>query len=314
MAQAKGFKSRLVMDFETAFGMDPESPSGLIMPIKTSSIRATRNLIEDTTIRDNRNPAQPAKGNLAVGGTVVVPVDLRAFGWWLKAMFGAPITTGAGPYTHVFKVGDGQPSLVLEQGYTDIGKYEKFNGCKISSMSMSMGGDGELSASIEIMGAKSLKGDAPYDDTPAAISLSKFNQFQLTAKEGGANIATLTSVDLTINNNLDGNQYLIGGQGTRGDIPEGLIQISGNVKGLFTDFALYTKASAGTESSLQFKFINGAYSLQIDMSEIMYEENSPAIEGPTGILMDLNYRAYFDDHADGSAIVVTLVNDIPSYA
>jgi hypothetical protein len=33
-------------------------------------------------------------------GDVVVPIDPEAFGFWLKAAFSEPITSGAGPWTH----------------------------------------------------------------------------------------------------------------------------------------------------------------------------------------------------------------------
>ncbi len=48
-----------------------------------------------------------------------IEIDSEAFGFWLKATFGAPTTTGTspGPYTHVFQTGNWTlPSMALEIG------------------------------------------------------------------------------------------------------------------------------------------------------------------------------------------------------
>ena len=34
---------------------------------------------------------------MTADGDVVVPIDAEAFGFWLKAAFGDPVTTGTGP-------------------------------------------------------------------------------------------------------------------------------------------------------------------------------------------------------------------------
>lgn len=314
MAQARGRKAQLLLDFETTFGQDPASPVGIKMPFNTCGLRASQNLIEDNTIRNTRNPAMPNRGNIDVAGDIVIPVDQIAIGYWLKAIFGAPITSGASaPYTHEFKPGDIQPSLVLERGFTDIGVYEKFNGCKISRFSATFGGDGELAATLGIMGAKQIIGAAPYDATPTEIVLTKFYNFQAAIEEGGATIAIVTQASLDINLALDGDQYTIGSNGIRGDIPEGIIQISGTLTALFQDQNLLNKAVAGTESSLKITLTAGTNSLEFFLPEIQYERTSPAVEGPAGIRIELPYRAYYQDAADGAAIVATLVNSQATY-
>ena len=41
--------------------------------------------------------APPVKDAVTADGEVVVPLDAEAFGFWLKAAFGDPATTGTGP-------------------------------------------------------------------------------------------------------------------------------------------------------------------------------------------------------------------------
>lgn len=314
MAQARGRRSYTLIDFETTFGTDPASPNGILVPFNTNSIKASQNLTEDNTIRNRRDPAMPNRGNVDVTGDVVIPVDQIAIGYWLKAMFGNPVTTGTGLYTHKYTLGDTQPSMVIEKGFTDIGVYEKFNGCKVSRFSIEVGGDGELTATVGIMGAKHSLEDTAYDSSATELTLTKFNQFQASIKEGGTAIAIVTRCSLEIDFGLDGDQYVIGSQGTREDIPEGLAQASGSLTALFKDSTLLDKAIAGTETSLEISFTDGTNSLKFLLPEIMFERTSPTIDGPAGVRVELPFRNYYENATEGSSIVVELSNSHASYA
>jgi hypothetical protein len=314
MSQARGRKGQLVIDFESSFGVTPGTPNGIRLPMNSSKIVSKQNMIESNTIRNNRNPIAPSLGNVDVSGTVVVPMDVTAIGYWLKAIFGPPVTTGTGPYVHTFKPGDTQPSLVMEQGFTDISVFELFNGCKVNKFSLTLGGGNELTASIDIIGAKEAIGSVSFDATPVDNDLKRFNDFQGTVKEGGAAIAILTQMVLDIQCNLDNSLYCIGSNGMRGDIPEGLLQVSGSITAMFQDSVLLNKAISGTESSLEMTFTNGADILKITMPELIYERNSPGIEGPKGVLINLPFRAYYDNSVEQAAIIAVLTNTKNSYA
>ena len=314
MTQAKGYKAQLVADFETVFGQTPGTVNAVKLPIVSSQLKSKQNFIDSSVITGRRDPAEPAKGNIDLTGTVVVPVDEVAIGYWLKAMFGAPATSGsADPYMHVFKTGDTQPSLVLEQGFTDIRVYELFNGCKVNKFSLTLGGDAELTASIDLMGAMETIRSASFAGSPANISLAKYNNFQASIKESGANIATVSNVSLNMEFGLAGDSYAIGGNGCRTGIPEGLLKITGNLKAFFEDQSLLNKAMQGTESSLSLKLTNMQHSLELLLPEIVFERNSPGIEGAKGILIDLPFRAYCNNNPENTAIMVTLVNSQAAY-
>ncbi|MBP2656006.1 MAG: hypothetical protein H6Q73_3575, partial [Firmicutes bacterium] len=231
MSRAKGYNSQLAFGYETTYGATPTSPTGYNMPFNQSKIAVTQNLIESSTIRGRRDKEQPAVGNIDVSGSIVVPIDQIGIGFWLAAMFGSPTTTGSSdPYTHVFKVTDSQPSMILEQQYPDITAYEMFNGCKVNRFSFTYGGDKELTANIDILGAKRTVGSASFDSTLTDISLLKFSNFQGTIEEGGSQLAIVTEASLNIDFGLDANTYAIGGGGYRTSLPEGFLQVSGNIK------------------------------------------------------------------------------------
>lgn len=314
--QSRGFRGQLLMDFESQFGANPAIKNAVKMPFNSFNVGVNQNLTEDNTIRNRRDPAKPGRGNIDVSGQVVVPVDPVIFGYWLKALFGAPTTEGVdGPYTHVFKPGDDQPSFLLDKGFTDISQYELLNGCKISQLSMTIGGDGELTSSIDVMGAKSVFGNTSYSTTFEDIPLIKFGQFQSSLLEGDIDIAIITQADFTINASLDGNQYVIGSKGKRGDIPEGIMQISGNLTALFKDRQLLDKAIQGVNTSLTFGFedeLTGD-SLEFLFPEVEFGSSSPTIEGPQGVVVTLPWRAFYKSNSHGAAVVATLLNNHENY-
>ena len=163
---AVGARTKVLMDVETSYGVAPTTPGGVLLPINSFSLKPSRAKNTPGTLTGRYDPAEPFDGNLEVSGGVVVPVDARAFGHWLRAMFGAPATTGTGepaaaPFTHVWKSNKDMPSLVMQATYGDI--YGQFVGCKVSSLAMQAGGDGELTATVNMLGRDADYVDADYN-------------------------------------------------------------------------------------------------------------------------------------------------------
>ncbi|GMB00234.1 phage tail tube protein [Pelosinus sp. IPA-1] len=314
MSQAQGAQGRLVFDYESSFGQNPTTKAGKVLPFNTLDVKSKQNMKDLATITGTRNPVAPAPGNISVDGNIVVPVDEAGIGYWLKGLFGNPVTTGsADPYQHVFKIGTTQPSMVLEKGFTDIGQYALLNSCKISSFKVGFGGEDELTASMTIMGAKEALSSTPYMTNPSNIVLSRFTNLQASIEEGGAAIATITKGDFTIDAGLDGTQYTIGNGGLRSDIPAGIYKISGNITALFDGATLLEKALTGTKSSLKVKFSANNHSLEFLFPEITYERSTPGITGPAGVLITLPFHAFYQSNTDNSAVKATLVNSVASY-
>ncbi|MGD9504564.1 MAG: phage tail tube protein [Syntrophobacteraceae bacterium] len=315
MSEARGFKASLLGGVrESAFGVSPGAIDATALPIVSSGIKASRNTINTSVLRGRRDPAKPFRGNVDVAGDVVVPVDRIAIGYWLQMLLGDPTTTGTSTYTHTFKVGDSQPSWVLEHAYDDVGVYLRYNGCKASTFKIDVGGDGELTATFGVMGAGEIIGSSSMDSSPSVLSYNVFNQFDAAIQEGGATSAIITNASISINNNLDGSIYVIGGGGKRARLPEGMIEVTGSVKALFDDSTLLTKATNGTESALSITFTSGSYSLNFLIQELMLEQSSPGISTPGGLFVELNFTGYYEDGAAGSSFQATLVNNHAAYA
>jgi len=315
---ARGYKTQCLLDFEESFGTAPSTPAGKILPINSFGVNVSRNKNSAETLTGRRDPVEPFDGDVEVSGDVVVPVDLRAFPWWLKLLMGAPATTeDTGVYTHVFKVSDTTPSGILQcQFGTDPLSYGLFNGAKVSSLSMTVGGDEELTATLSIAGRNAVYSTTNYDSSATPVTLKRLNNFQAQLKRNGSNFATVTQLDLTIDNGLDTSIRTIGGEGMVYDIPEGIMNVSGTMTALFTGLDLIEEAKNSTEMSLEVGVeIDASNSFKILFPEVQAQYQGPQVEGATGITVEFPFVAYFNnDTTNNSCVVITVKNDVASYA
>lgn len=218
-------------------------------------------------------------------------------------------------WSHEFTVPDSMPSLWVDKGFTNISQYFLQTGLRASTWSLSVGGDGELTQTIGFLGANEARDTSEYDSDHVIVAMKRFNMFQAALAEGGATLTTnkAKALALDFGFGLDGDQYCIGDQGVRGDLPEGSMEIGGTLTALFEDETLLAKGEDIVESSLALTFTRGHYSLGISIEELQYEATSPPIDGPQGVLQELKFEGYWADGASGSGVVVTLVTDIKTY-
>lgn len=309
MSHQTGAGASVLIGIESAF--DTIATAGFVMPVNSCTVRGSKNQTTPATIRGDFNPAEPFDGNESVSGQVVVPVDSIAFWYWLQVAFGDPTTAGTGPYTHTYKAGTTRSSFTLEHQFTELGtaKYFQYTGCKISGMSMSAGGDGELIATLDIVGAQETIATSSFDASPTSLTLGVLKNSHLAMTEGGSTISNATSIDFNVNFNLDASNYVIGGGGVLGSLPDGVYSVTGNLSTLFEDTTLLEKGINGTESAIVMTFTNGSTSiLEITFPELKYTQNSPGIEGPQGILVSLPFAGFYDDNADATSVKMVITN------
>lgn len=384
MSQARGSKAKMGYMVETTFATMPTTPALNLLYFENESLQEKINTITSQIIRDSRNPVAPVRGNRDVSGSIKTQLCPN-IGTLLRAALGANTTTGAGsPYTHTMKVGD-LPSLLFEKGFTDLGKYLLYLGCKVSGMTLNAKAEGYQDITFNLMGsfeAQALKydaqsgnftvgntvtggtstntglikgdndggtsgflslintsgdfqndealtdggtGAATCDGTLGSASIdtsytdnghSPFDGFSIgTLQEGGSDVAVVKDVEITLDNDLDGDNYVIGGGGIRRSLPEGIVKVSGTINALFEDLTMFNKALRFTETSLKIIWKHGTgagtagnESLELLIPEMKFSRETPVIEGPKGILYRGPFEAYYSDSSEASAIQIILKN------
>jgi len=318
MAQALGSLGQILIQEETTFKTTPTADAKLLY-FTDESLTLKRNLHSSASIRGNRNPVKPSRGNVDVSGDI--SMQLQAFpGLVWKAVLGSVSTTGTGPYVHTFSIGSSVPSLVVEKGFTDINQYFLYNGCKINSCSLSFTTEGFQMVKFSVIGAKETTSSSSYDATPTNNGEQNFDGFAVsTIEEGGSSIGIVNALDITIENNIDGNSYVIKGSGERYSLPVGKVKVTGTIKALFEDLTLYNKAINSTETSIKIAFTNGTGDgsagneyIEFYIPELIYSPQAPEISGETGVLVTLPFEAYYDNSTEATAIQIVLKNTEPT--
>jgi hypothetical protein len=303
MPQPSGTNCVVAIFDETTYATDPGAPDGQMLYVVSSGVRPQQNLQDSNTLTGARARARPTRGNIDVSGSIEVELSAENHGKLLKHAMGLVNTTGAGPYTHVLTLGALPVGMAIEHDYSSAisgaGRYEKFNGCRVSSFSVSIPTEGAVTASFDIRGAKSTLGATALDGTLTDTGHTPFSSFQASILEGGIPIATVTAVELQVNNDLDDSVFAIGGQGTRRALPEGFASVTGQITALFEDASLLNKALNDTASSLKLTLSRGTgvgtagnESIEIEVQNLVYELTGPGVPGPRGLQLQMPFRAY----------------------
>ena len=222
-----------------------------------------------------------------------------------EAVFSASQTGAAAGDMVVYNSGDS--TCYLKSGATDTWKVATKRDGNIAPA--------DITASTVGAVLENAAYDGDTDDAVYVVPTDRFENSHVTAEEGGGAISTFKNIGYTINNDLDGDQFVIGGGGVRGGLPEGIAGVGGTIEAVFEDQTILEKAMNGTESSLSaiLTHTTATRTLTLYAPEIRYSEQTPPITGPAGIVMTLDFESYYSDGADESAIVATLVNGHPSY-
>ena len=86
MARAQGARAQMALAYETVYGTPPVSGFRL-MPFARATLGAEQPLLESELLGYGRDPLAPIKDAVTADGEVVIPIDVEAFGYWLKAAF-----------------------------------------------------------------------------------------------------------------------------------------------------------------------------------------------------------------------------------
>ena len=186
MARAQGARAQMALAFETTYGTPPTG-GFTKMPFASTTLGAEQPLLNSELLGYGRDPLAPIKDAVTADGDVVVPLDAEAFGFWLKAAFGAPTTTGTGPWTHEFQSGAWTlPSLSIETGMPEVPRYAMYSGCVLDQITWQMQRSGLLTATARLVAQGETVGTTTSAGTPAALELKRFGHFNGSITRNGS--------------------------------------------------------------------------------------------------------------------------------
>ena len=314
MARAYGANAQLLGKFETVYGT---SPSGNYMkfPFVSSELGSEQGLIASDLLGQGRDPYAPIRDVIRVEGNIVVPVDVRNFGHWLKALLGAPTTTGSGPYTHTFVSSVANlPSLSLEVGMPEVPIYFTNMGVRVDSMQLNFARSGAANATLACIAQGESDAAVSGGGTPTSEVLTRFNQFQGSIKKNGVQLGNVTGAQLTYSNTLERIET-IRPDGKIDAADPTIAALSGSIDVRFADTSLIDAAMDGTPMTLEFGYvIDAANSLLFTVHEAYLPKAKVPISGAGGVQTTFDWQASKSTTSPFRLMTVQLINDVESYA
>ena len=315
--RAYGADCVLLAAFETAYGTPP-ADGYTRLSFKDSTLGAERPLGYDPLLGQGRDAQDPFYDAVKDEGDIGVPLDLRGLGFWLKGLFGAPVTIDHhdGSFSHAFTSGGDLPSLAIEIGHAKLAtpKFFRHGGAKLDKLAFTMARTGAANATLSLVAQGETEAVQTIDAASATLALKRFSQGSGTIKVGGAQLANVMGGKLTFANNLE-RVETIRSDGLIDGVDETEATAEGSIDVRFsTDTTLTAAIAAESPVELAYGFtIPGTgFALTFDLPRVFCPKKKQEVKGPGGIQASYDWRAARDPTA-GYLLRVTLVNDISGY-
>ena len=312
MARAIGARSVTALAFEATYGVAPAS-GYTQMPFTQNALSAEQPLLDSEVLGQGRDPVAPNKDVITDDGDITVPIDLEAFGFWLKGTFGDPATTGTDPFTHVFESGQWVlPSMSIEVGLPEVPLFAMHSGARVNSLAWTMARSGQLTATVNLIAQGETTATTTQAGTPGQIVLQRFGNFQGTIKRGGTALANVTSASFNYSNNLD-RVETIRADGKIESVDPGITAATGDIVARFANTMLLDQAINGTPAAFEMAWSLGTgKSLTIAIPVVYLPVPRRQITGPGGIEATFAWQAAQQANGD-PMVTATLVNSVSAY-
>jgi|SRR5579859_1038463 len=314
--RARGANAKAFGVFETTAGTTPAGgPTWFGIPFVSHTLGEERPLIPSDLLGQGREPQDPTPDVATNDGDIVVPVDVRNFGHWLKLAFGAPVSSGdvATGYEHVFQSGAANlPSMSIEIGAPEVPAYSTNYGARLNQMKIAMARNGLLNAtcSLVCIGESDPVGTSAAGGTAtASLPIQRFPQATGSVKKDGTALGSVVGADFTFSNTLD-KVETIKSDGRIEDSDPGAVSMTGSITVRFKDLTLLNQATSGAPCEVDFGWAVGAFGLVFAVPRVFLPRPKRPITGPNGIQAVFNWQA---SGALAASVTATLSNDVADY-
>ncbi|KFI32644.1 hypothetical protein CG51_00765 [Haematobacter missouriensis] len=312
MARAQGARSQLAVAFETTYGTPPAG-GFTRLPFASSTLSAEQPLLSSELLGYGRDPLAPIKDAITADGDLTVPLDAASIGFWLKAAFGEPTTSGDGPFTHSFRSGNWSlPSMAIETGMPEVPRFAMYTGVMLNQLSWTLQRSGLLTATMGLIAQGETVSPASQAGTLADLDLVRFGHFNGAVQRNDAALGNVVSAQVTYSNNLDRIETIRADGMIDGADPT-IATLTGQIEVRFADSTLVQQAIDGAPCALEFAYaLPSGQSLTLAAHAVYLPLPRIEISGPAGVQATFDWQAARDPIA-GHMATITLINDIEGY-
>jgi hypothetical protein len=209
--------------------------------------------------------------------------------------------------TDVLKAGTTRRSFTFERKFGDLAtpEYHRYTGCEVNSMALSVSPNAMVGLTFSVIGK-----DLTTNTTQVASSTysadagnSPFDSFTGSINEGGSSIATVTALEMTLENGIEP-LFSVGSQTTNRPAI-GKSRVTGTLTTYFESKALYEKFLNETSSNIALTLTDLAGNdYLIELGNVKYNSGQPDVSGEGAITIAMEFVGLYDS-SDASNIVIT---------
>ncbi len=312
MGRALGINAVLAAAIETTYGTTPAT--GFVkLAMVSHGLGEEQPLLEDDQLGFGREGLDPTYDVISADGDLVVPVNTKGIGFWLRQTFGAPVTSGptTGLYTHTFASGGAViPSSSIEVGNPEVPSYSMNYGQAVNQLKIGLARSGMLNAALSMIGQGEIDpATTSAAGTPTALAGPRFAQSTGAVTADGEALGNVVAANIAFSNDLD-KVEVIRADGRIAGVDPGPTRFNGDIQIRFADQVLLNKARGKTPIALTFGWTNGTASLIFASPRVFLPKPKRQISGPKGIVATFNFQG---SGQNAPKLTAALVNDVVSY-
>jgi len=301
MAIANGAQHSLHYIAESTYGTTHATPTWTPLPHNATTLALTKDAIESEKLRGDRQIEDFRHGNKSIGGDVTSEMEYGAFDDILEAVMCGAWTT------NVLKSGTTRRSFTLERKFADLAtpEFHRYEGVEFNSMAISIAPNSMVTATFSVIGkdlslATAVVASSTYS---ADVGNTPFDSFTGSITEGGSSIATVTSLEFTIENGLE--PLFSVGADTTNRPSIGKSRVTGTLTTYFDSKTLYEKFINETSSEIVCTLTDTAGNdIQIDIPNVKYNSGQPDVSGEGAVTVAMDFVALYSS-SDASQLVIT---------
>ena len=201
MTIANGAQHSLHYVAETTYGTTPSTPSFSPLPHTGTTLAITKDAVESEKLRGDRQVEDFRHGNKTVGGDITAELEYGAFDDFLEA---ALCGTWA---ADVLKAGVTRRSFTIQRKFADLAtpEFHTYTGCEINTVALSVSPNAMVGTTFGIIGKNLSLGTSAITGSTFAADADEvpFDSFTGSIQEGGSSIATVTAIEMTLENGIE---------------------------------------------------------------------------------------------------------------
>lgn len=295
MTIANGAQHSLHYVAETTYGTTPSTPSFSPLPHTGTTLAITKDAVESEKLRGDRQVEDFRHGNKTVGGDITAELEYGAFDDFLEA---ALCGTWA---TDVLKAGTTRRSFTIQRKFADLAtpEFHTYKGCEINTLSLSVSPNAMVGTTFGIIGKDLTLATAAIAGSTFAADAGEvpFDSFTGSITEGGSSIATVTAIEMTLENGIEP-LFSVGSQTTNRPAI-GRSRLTGTLTTYFESKTLYEKFLNETSSSIVLTLTDvDGNDYVITIPNVKYNSGQPDVAGEGAITIAMEFIGLYNSSDD----------------